>query len=87
MTFFDSLGSTLKELDPTGIPLPYVLAAVTDARFFSRLGIQTYGFVPLQLPDDFNFTSTVHAANERVPVAALEFGSQAIFNAITRRRQ
>ena len=87
MTFFDSLGSTLKELDPTGIPLPYVLAAVTDARFFSRLGIQTYGFVPLQLPDDFKFTSTVHAANERVPVAALEFGSQAIFNAITRRRQ
>lgn len=79
MGLFDMLGATLCEFDPAGIPIPYVLSGVTDARFFSRLGIQTYGFTPLRLPDDFNFVSTVHAADERVPVDALDFGAQAIY--------
>ncbi len=84
MGLFDLLGETLKELDPGGIPLPYVLSGVTDARFLSKLGIQTYGFTPLQLPEGFNFASTVHAADERVPVAALDFGVKAIYNALQR---
>jgi len=79
---FDTLGDILRTLDPTAIPLPYVLSGVTDARFLSKLGIQTYGFTPLQLPDDFNFANTIHAADERVPVAALEFGVKAIFEAL-----
>ena len=82
MGLFDLLGKTLQELDPTGIPLPYVLTGVTDARFLSKLGIQTYGFTPLQLPEGFNFSSTVHAADERVPAAALDFGLKAIFTAL-----
>ena len=79
---FGTLGNILRTLDPAGIPLPYVLSGVTDARFLSKLGIQTYGFTPLQLPDDFTFASTIHAADERVPVAALDFGVKAIFNAL-----
>jgi acetylornithine deacetylase/succinyl-diaminopimelate desuccinylase-like protein len=79
---FDTLGGILRTLDPTGIPLPYVLSGVTDARFLSKLGIQTYGFTPLQLPDDFNFANTIHAADERVPVAALDFGVKAIYAAL-----
>jgi acetylornithine deacetylase/succinyl-diaminopimelate desuccinylase-like protein len=82
MGLFDTLGDILRTLDPAGIPLPYVLSGVTDARFLSKLGIQTYGFTPLQLPDDFNFANTIHAADERVPVAALDFGAKAIFEAL-----
>lgn len=84
MSLFDTLGSVIKESDPLGISVPYVMSGVTDARFFTRLGIQTYGFTPLQLPDDFSFIGTIHAADERVPVAALDFGMQAIFKAIQR---
>jgi acetylornithine deacetylase/succinyl-diaminopimelate desuccinylase-like protein len=82
MGLFDTLAAVIKESDPQGIAVPLVLSGVTDARFFSRLGIQTYGFTPLQLPDDFSFVGTIHAANERVPVTALDFGVQAIFNAL-----
>ncbi len=82
MGLFDTLGGILRGLDPQGIPLPYVLSAVTDARFFSRLGIQTYGFTPLRLPDDLNFAATVHAADERVPVEALDFGVEAVLRAL-----
>ena len=50
---------------------------MTDGRFFARLGIQTYGFLPMKLPAGFDFWSTVHGADERVPVDAVEFGADA----------
>ena len=84
MGLFDTLGAVLRELDPKGVAVPLVMSGVTDARFLSRLGIQTYGFTPLKLPDDFNFIRTIHAADERVPVDALDFGLQAIFKALQR---
>lgn len=82
MGMFDTLCNILKQADPTGIPIPLVLSGVTDGRFFAHLGIQTYGFLPMQLPEDFNFAATIHAADERIPVAAVDFGTQAIFEAI-----
>lgn len=84
MGLFDTLGDVLRNLDPEGIPLPYVLSGVTDARFLSLLGIQTYGFTPLLLPQDFNFISNIHAADERVPVTAMEFGTRAVYSVLQR---
>lgn len=84
MSMFNTLAGILKEADPDGMPIPLLLSGVTDGRFFTQLGIQTYGFLPLTLPEDFNFTSVIHAADERVPAAAIEFGAQAIFKALGR---
>ena len=58
LALFETLAGTLRELDPAGRPVPLLLPGVTDGRFFSRLGIQTYGFLPMQLPDELG----VHAA-------------------------
>ena len=58
--------------------------ATTDARHFNRLGIQTYGFTPLNLPPDFQFIQTVHGADERVPIPAVRFGTQAIYDVLCR---
>jgi len=82
MGLFDTLSAVIKGSDPQGIAVPYVMSGVTDARFFTKLGIQTYGFTPLQLPDDFSFIGTIHAADERVPVKAMEFGVQAVYSAL-----
>lgn len=82
--WFDTLSGILQDADPTGIPIPFLLPAVTDARFFSRIGIQTYGFLPMDLPQDFNFLGTIHNADERIPVASLDFGTSAIFTALQR---
>lgn len=86
MGLFPILSEILTDADPTGIPIPFVLQAVTDARFFAQLGIQTYGFTPLSLPPDLDLQRLAHAADERVPTAALEFGQQAIFELIKRYR-
>ncbi len=82
MGLFETLAAPLRALDPTGIPVPYVNPAVTDARFFTKLGIQTYGYTPLQLPDDFSFVGTIHAADERVPVEAMNFGVKAVYEVL-----
>jgi acetylornithine deacetylase/succinyl-diaminopimelate desuccinylase-like protein len=84
MGLFGTLADVLRESDPEGTPTPYLMAAITDARFFSRLGIQTYGFLPMVLPADFNFIQTIHAANERIPVEALDFGTNAICKLLQR---
>jgi acetylornithine deacetylase/succinyl-diaminopimelate desuccinylase-like protein len=84
MGLFETLGSVLKESDPRGVPIPYVISGVTDARLFSLLGIQTYGFTPMQIPADLNFASTIHAADERVPVGAMDFGTDAVVRALLR---
>jgi acetylornithine deacetylase/succinyl-diaminopimelate desuccinylase-like protein len=81
---FDTLGGILREADPGATPLPLLLAAVTDGRLFARLGIQTYGFTPMRLPPDLNFMKLIHAADERIPVDALEFGTSAIERALER---
>jgi acetylornithine deacetylase/succinyl-diaminopimelate desuccinylase-like protein len=84
MRLFNTLADILRKADPEGTPVPLLLSGVTDGRFFSRIGIQTYGFLPMPLPEDFNFSGTIHAANERVPAAAITFGADAIYQALQR---
>jgi len=82
MGLFDTLAGILLKVDPDAIPLPILISATTDARHFSRLGIQTYGFTPMNLPDDFNFFETIHGVNERIPVEAVDFGTRAVYKAL-----
>lgn len=84
MGLFDTLADILRKADPDGIPIPLLLSGATDGRFFSRLGIQTYGFLPMPLPENLNFSQTIHGANERIPVEALNFGASAIYELLQR---
>jgi len=84
MGLFDTLAEILREVDPSGIPVPLMLPAATDSRLFSRLGIQTYGFLPMTLPEEMNFSQLIHSADERIPVEALNFGTNAIYKALQR---
>jgi acetylornithine deacetylase/succinyl-diaminopimelate desuccinylase-like protein len=84
LALFDMLAGVLCELDPEGIPMPLLQGGVTDARFFAQLGIQTYGFMPMHLPDDFPILKIVHAADERIPADALDFGTEAVSRALQR---
>jgi acetylornithine deacetylase/succinyl-diaminopimelate desuccinylase-like protein len=84
MGLFNTLKDILLEADPGARPSPLLLTAPTDGRFFSRLGIQTYGFLPMQLPKDLRFWELIHAADERIPVEALTFGADAIYKLLQR---
>ena len=84
MGLFDTLSGIISEHDPEGVSVPMLMPAGTDGRHFATLGIQTYGWMPMNLPADFDFLKTIHAANERVPVSALQFGSEALFQLLQR---
>ncbi len=81
---FELLAGVLRDADGTTTPIPLLLAGVTDARHFGRLGIQGYGFTPMQLPEELRFTELIHAADERIPVDAVAFGADALFRVAQR---
>lgn len=84
MGLFNLLADILRDADADGIPMPLLLTGTSDARFFSRLGIQTYGYTPMNLPAEFNFAQLAHAADERIPVEAVDFGTSAIYKVLQR---
>ncbi|SHM62781.1 Acetylornithine deacetylase/Succinyl-diaminopimelate desuccinylase [Cryptosporangium aurantiacum] len=70
----DAMTRAVTAEDPGARLLPYLLPAATDAKAFARLGVRTFGFAPLRLPPDLDFSALFHGVDERVPVDALEFG-------------
>lgn len=81
--FFDLLSRVLVELEPEAVTVPLLMTGATDQRHFGQLGIRGYGYLPLRLPHGFGQES-VHAADERVPAASLEFGTEALFRVLQR---
>jgi acetylornithine deacetylase/succinyl-diaminopimelate desuccinylase-like protein len=79
------LTSVLHEEDPQGHAFPLVTAGMTDARHYDRLGIQTYGFLPMRLPHGL-MPQLLHATDERIPIAALGPGVAAIRRVVDRYR-
>jgi acetylornithine deacetylase/succinyl-diaminopimelate desuccinylase-like protein len=77
-TLVDAMTAALIAEDPTAHVLPYMLSGGTDAKSFSELGIRHFGFAPLQLPAELDFSALFHGIDERVPVAALEFGTRVL---------
>lgn len=70
----DAMAAALKAEDRGARPVPYCLSGGTDAKSFSTLGIRCFGFSPLRLPPELDFTAMFHGVDERVPVDALRFG-------------
>ena len=62
--------------------MPMLDVGVTDARLLAKLGIQTYGFVPLPTPPGFERTRLVHGVDERVPVQTLREGTEILKQAV-----
>jgi acetylornithine deacetylase/succinyl-diaminopimelate desuccinylase-like protein len=77
------LEGIIREREPAGTPFPMLLPGYTDARYFSQLGIQTYGFLPMRLPKHIT-TALIHAPDERIPAAAVEFGADCVYEAVRR---
>jgi acetylornithine deacetylase/succinyl-diaminopimelate desuccinylase-like protein len=77
-TLVDAMVAALGREDP-GIPvIPYLMGGGTDNKALASLGIAGYGFAPLQLPADLDFTGMFHGVDERVPLDALVFGQRVL---------
>jgi acetylornithine deacetylase/succinyl-diaminopimelate desuccinylase-like protein len=74
----DAMNDALVAIDPEARTVPYMLSGGTDAKAFARLGIRCFGFAPLRLPPELDFSALFHGVDERVPVDALEFGARVL---------
>lgn len=74
----DLMVDSIQAEDPGAPVLPFMMSGGTDNKSLSRLGIAGYGFAPLQLPADLDFTGLFHGIDERVPVEALDFGCRVL---------
>jgi acetylornithine deacetylase/succinyl-diaminopimelate desuccinylase-like protein len=70
----EAMEAALTSEDAEAVPVPYCLSAGTDAKSWSRLGMRCFGFVPLLLPPELDFSGMFHGVDERVPLDGLRFG-------------
>ncbi|MEU1210723.1 M20/M25/M40 family metallo-hydrolase [Nocardia sp. NPDC005825] len=74
----DAMNDAILAHDPAGRTVPYMLSGGTDAKAFAKLGIRCFGFAPLRLPPELDFSALFHGVDERVPVESLEFGARVL---------
>ncbi|WP_156757275.1 M20/M25/M40 family metallo-hydrolase [Actinokineospora pegani] len=74
----DHMADSITAEDPGARTIPYMLSGGTDAKSFQQLGIRCFGFAPLRLPADLDFSALFHGVDERVPVDALKFGTRVL---------
>lgn len=79
----DAMNDAVLAFDPDARTVPYMLSGGTDAKSFARLGIRCFGFSPLRLPPDLDFTALFHGVDERVPIDALRFGTDVLTHFLT----
>ncbi|NTV40599.1 MAG: hypothetical protein HGA51_11685, partial [Demequinaceae bacterium] len=71
----DKMIAALHTADPEAAVLPYMMMGGTDNKHLASIGIAGYGFAPLKLPAELDFSSLFHGIDERVPVESLEVGT------------
>jgi acetylornithine deacetylase/succinyl-diaminopimelate desuccinylase-like protein len=81
--WYRSIGDAILAYDADAIVVPSCLGGGTDAKAFSTLGIDCYGFAPLGRDPEGRTGSGMHGVDERVPVAALEIGASILQKFLT----
>lgn len=81
---YEVLAVTVRDHDPGGVPLPFMVPFATDAKHLARLGVPAYGFSPLMLDPEEHFLDRFHGVDERVGLDALRWGLPVLYDAVRR---
>lgn len=79
---YDAICRSLAVHDPGGVPVPYMIPGFTDAFAYKKLGAICYGFSPVKLPPDLNFTRMYHGHNERIPTEGFAWGVRVLHDVV-----
>jgi acetylornithine deacetylase/succinyl-diaminopimelate desuccinylase-like protein len=81
---FQVLSDVVRRMDPSGVPVPYLVPGFTDAAAFSKLGTTYYGFAPIVFPASpkVSFSELFHGDDERIPVSGFQKGLDALLDAV-----
>lgn len=79
---FEAFRRGLRGYDPDCAVVPMMMSGGTDAKHLARLKIPCYGFSPMRLPREMDFLGMIHGHNERIPIDALAFGVQSLYQVV-----
>lgn len=79
---YDTIVRVLRERDPDGVPVPYMIPGFTDSFAYARLGAVCYGFSPVRLGPELNFTRMYHGHDERIPVDGFTWGLRTLWDVV-----
>jgi len=79
---WDTLARALQKHDPRAVVAPNLLAGATDAKHLMPLRTQTFGFSPMRWGPDFQWRGLIHGHDERIPVTALDWGIDVLYDAV-----
>ena len=79
MALYDSMAEVLKSRSPGALPVPFVSKDMTDARFLTKLGIQSYGFAPIDCLGSYSFFEIPRAGGQ-ASADALSSGAQTLLD-------
>jgi len=79
----DRMIDAIRVEDSHAVVLPYSLMGGTDNKHLAGIGITGYGFAPLRLPKELEFSKLFHGIDERVPVESLTFGTSVLETFLT----
>jgi acetylornithine deacetylase/succinyl-diaminopimelate desuccinylase-like protein len=79
---YDAICATLARHDPGGVPVPYMIPGFTDAFAYAKLGAVCYGFSPVRLDPDLDFTSLYHGHDERIPREGFVWGLRVLHDLV-----
>jgi acetylornithine deacetylase/succinyl-diaminopimelate desuccinylase-like protein len=82
---FEAIRASARALDTSLTVVPYLSTGATDSARLRIWGMQAFGLLPF--PMDQGDEDRMHGNDERVPLKALEFGTQMIYGAVLRVAQ
>jgi carboxypeptidase PM20D1 len=69
-SIYQSLSQTIRQVFPSVVVAPYLVAGATDSRRYTKLSPNVYRFSPTIM--DADLLKTMHGIDERIPVEGLE---------------
>ena len=69
---FDKASAAIQSVFPKAHVIPVLFPATTDNSYFRSVNIPAFGFLPFELNE--SMMESVHAANEKIPLKALDQG-------------
>jgi acetylornithine deacetylase/succinyl-diaminopimelate desuccinylase-like protein len=79
---FAAIARVIERHDPEALPVPYMIPGFTDAFAYQRLGAVCYGFSPVRLDPEVNFSRMYHGHDERIPVAGFAWGLRVLYELV-----
>ncbi|MGH9455396.1 MAG: M20/M25/M40 family metallo-hydrolase, partial [Terriglobia bacterium] len=82
---YQTLVSVIHQYNARALVVPLLDSGYTESQMYRQLGINCYGFVPIEVTPEVD--ATEHAANERVPVEQIRRGVKMLYEVVARIEQ